>query len=426
MRKTGSKKLLALALIAFSSATFFTFSNQNSNVNASFEGSKSKCETGTSASSSSTTSGSTATGGGDWTQTGTASYKNAQTIWNYWKDKGFSGAAISGILGNIDHEGGFAVPDRAQGHLGSDDESKVGVSKGVVPDGGGAGYYQFTPYTKYAPLNDSKWLDIVAQSDFVWSSEVEKASWRSSYTNESDPKKASQDWFAYYERGASYNTAKDTSAQKAYELFGGANISGNSAISGATTTANSNDSSTSTTSSNYCGNSSSTSSTTDSGNVVTVAKSLLGYFTYSQTHGVSNIGSVESPDKNGKTDCSGFVWLVLKKAGYKVPDNMAWYTKTMEQDAKGDHKYLKEISANDAKAGDIIIVNTGSGSGDEGHTAILEATNSGGSKLTGNNTKIIQEGGSGGKGGVNEGTIDNSFGFFDGKGATVTFAEPVK
>lgn len=175
--------------------------------------------------------------GGDWTQQGTPAYNNAQSIWNYWKAKGFSGAAISGILGNIAHEGGFTIPDRAQGHFG-DDEKTNGVSAGVMPNGGGGGLYQFTPFTKYAPLGDKKWLDIKQQGDYVWSSEVSSASWLSKYASESDPKAASRMWFDKYERGASYNPAKDASAQQAYALFGGSSVSVNTSLLGqASTTA---------------------------------------------------------------------------------------------------------------------------------------------------------------------------------------------
>ena len=68
------------------------------------------------------------------------------------------------------------------------------------------------------------------------------------------------------------------------------------------------------------------------GNIVNVAKSLLGYFSYENLHGtkyVSNrddIKTLSDVKKDGVTDCSGFVWLVLKLAGYKVPANMEWYT----------------------------------------------------------------------------------------------------
>lgn len=151
------------------------------------------------------------------------------------------------------------------------------------------------------------------------------------------------------------------------------------------------------------------------GNILQVAKSLLGYFTYQQSHGVSYIGSVEHPNKGGVTDCSGFVWLVLKKAGYSVPDNMQWFTGTMESDAKGSHKWLKQIDESEASAGDVVIVNSGAGAGNAGHTAILEE------KWKGDSTKIIEMGG--GLEHVNERTFKAAFYGLNGRR---TFARPVK
>ena len=161
---------------------------------------------------------------GNWAVKGSDPYNNAENIWNFWKSKGFSGAAIAGVLGNIAEEGGFTIPDRAQGHFTDGPDSQV--SRGVVPLGGGAGPYQFTPYTKFAPLNSNKWLDWDAQNQYVWTSELQSAPWRNSYSLMSDPVKAAQTWFDKYERGQSYNPQKSGAATTAYQLFGGENISG--------------------------------------------------------------------------------------------------------------------------------------------------------------------------------------------------------
>lgn len=128
----------------------------------------------------------------------------------------------------------------------------------------------------------------------------------------------------------------------------------------------------------------STSDTSSSdNNIVSIAKSMVGYFVghYLQSHAVSKISDKSEADikgvgdikKDGSTDCSGYVWIVLKLAGKKVPANMGWFTGSMESDAKGPHKYLKEISSSDAKAGDVVICNKSgsSGSGGDGHTVIL-------------------------------------------------------
>lgn len=138
--------------------------------------------------------------------------------------------------------------------------------------------------------------------------------------------------------------------------------------------------------------------------IVSVAKSLLGYFTYQLIHGEAYIGSVANPDRNGVTDCSGYVWLVLAKAGYRVPGNMQWYTGSMTSDARGAHQWLQEIAPEQSKAGDIIIYNVGGGAGANGHTAILLET------YRGNDTQIIQMGGDGRFSGVNTSTLGYSFG----------------
>lgn len=138
----------------------------------------------------------------------------------------------------------------------------------------------------------------------------------------------------------------------------------------------------------------------ESGDIVETAKSLNGFFTYSQDYRTS-FGDPKNPDKNGQADCSSFVWLVLTKADYKTPQ-AAWATPTMTADARGSKNYLQEIPESEAKAGDILIVNLGSGTGDSGHTAILlEAWH-------GYDTKIIEMGG-GSSGGVHESTVQYSF-----------------
>lgn len=138
--------------------------------------------------------------------------------------------------------------------------------------------------------------------------------------------------------------------------------------------------------------------------IVSVAKSLLGYFTYQLIHGEAYIGSVANPDRNGVTDCSGYVWLVLAMCGYRVPANMQWYTGSMTSDARGAHQWLQEIAPEQSKAGDIIIYNVGGGAGANGHTAILLET------YRGNDTQIIQMGGDGRFSGVNTSTLGYSFG----------------
>ncbi|MCG0755236.1 CHAP domain-containing protein [Lactiplantibacillus plantarum] len=155
------------------------------------------------------------------------------------------------------------------------------------------------------------------------------------------------------------------------------------------------------------------------GNIIKTAKSMKGYFKYGQSHPSADLGTnLKNPNKSGTTDCSGFIWLTLNKAGYKVPTNMGWFTGTMASDAKGSHQYLKQISENDAKAGDIVIVNQGAGAGNNGHTAFITEN------WHGKNTKIIEEGGDT-TGRVNESTFGTAF-YSLLSGSDVTLARPIK
>ncbi|KZU69441.1 phage tail tip lysozyme [Lactiplantibacillus plantarum] len=155
------------------------------------------------------------------------------------------------------------------------------------------------------------------------------------------------------------------------------------------------------------------------GNIIKTAKSMKGYFKYGQSHPSADLGTnLKNPNKSGTTDCSGFIWLTLNKAGYKVPANMGWFTGTMASDAKGSHQYLKQISESDAKAGDIVIVNQGAGAGNNGHTAFITEN------WHGKNTKIIEEGGDT-TGHVNESTFGTAFYSLLNSG-DVTLARPIK
>lgn len=143
-------------------------------------------------------------------------------------------------------------------------------------------------------------------------------------------------------------------------------------------------------------------STGDGGDILEVARSLIGYFSYSQENRTS-FGDPMNPKKSGQADCSSFVWLVLTKAGYKTPQT-AWATPSMTSDARGAKQYLQEIPESEAKAGDILVVNLGAGFGNDGHTSILAEN------WHGNTTKIIEMGGYEADS-VHEGQVDTSFGY---------------
>lgn len=414
-------KVLAVLATAMTVITVLPIPGQ-----ANFEGSKSSCYTSENAKEKDNDdeSAGDTTVSGEWTNKSTGTYKNAKSIFDHLTKKvGFSGAGASGAVAIAFRESGFNPKAQNTG-------------------GGVAGFFQWSGFSNSVNGNrivSGGYIKAGNVSDLTVGNELKLTSYELDHAykkakmkagNAETPKDGALAWTLLYE-GVDLSdpqTKPDEiikNAKIAYELFGGSKIHASSALSGAADTNATDSKSTGDKKSGPCDNATGA-DTSVKGDVVKTARNLLGYFTYGQAHGVSNIGSVDSPKKDGVTDCSGFVWLVLKQAGYSVPDNMAWFTRTMEDDAKGKHKYLKEVSPDDAKAGDIIIVNTGSGSGNEGHTAILTEANKGGKKLTGNKTKTIQEGGSGGEGGVNEGTIDNSFGFFDGKSPSITYAAPIK
>lgn len=337
--------------------------------------------------------------GGAWTTKGTKAYKTAKAIFDFWVKRGMSGAQAAGIVGNI---------------AGAEDSS-LGLQ---TSDGGsGRGLYQFTPYTKYLSVSDKSW-SVESQSKAVLKLEPQTVKSYLSVTKGKSPSFAASKWEWMYERpdaGAGKDTEgkRQAAAEKAYKIFGGAKIKGkNSLLGGAAKGA----SDAAADGSDSCDDDGDGGAV--HGDIAKTAAKYIGWFHYEQSHGEQYIGSVKHPNKNGVTDCSGFVWFVLAKAGYKVPANMGWYTKSMADDAKGPHHWLRQISAKNTRAGDIIIANQGSGSGDDGHTAILLE------KYHGPSTRIIQEGGTGGNGGVNKGRVGPSFSYLM-KG-DITFARAIK
>lgn len=384
-------------------------------VNASFEGytDNNYCATG---GSTTDESGNNGTGGavtGDWLTKGTEANKNAQQTWDTLvKKEGFGGAGAAGALANARRESNFDPTAHN-------------------PGGGVAGLFQWSGFSN--SVNGSR----ITQGGFIKAGDVStltmenemklldlelNGSYKKAKTtvgNESDPGEAAMQWTELYE-GVSVSDGQakveetKNYARQAYTAFGGADIPPNSAIIGGNDAAT-NGETEAAASTDDCDSS----GTLNDGTIVEVAKSMLGYFTYEQVHGVKYIGSVENPDKNGQTDCSGFVWLALKKAGYKVPDDMAWYTKTMEDDAKGEHKYLKEISESEAGPGDVIIVNTADGAGSNGHTVILTE------KWKGDDTQVIQMGGYPGDGVNIHGFKESMLSLLEAGGKPV-FARPIK
>lgn len=356
--------------------------------------------------------------GGEWTKSGTKANKTAKEVWNYWKGKGMNGAQIAGIVGNIG---------------GAEDKGFV-LDQRELSGGSGGGLYQFTPYTKY--LEDSKsdksW-SVKNQGDVIMHTEPQTVAAYFKKTKHSSPDDCATDWMNMYERPSptarqSTNGARRAAAMKAYKIFGGSSVKGKDSLLGAASSAASVGQNADTKAAGgllaQCQSGSKGGGLSNSGDVLKNALKLVGYFTYSQSNR-TDIGGYPHPTmsslkKSGHTDCSGFVWTVLKVSGYKVPAQM-WATGAMESDAKGSHHYLKEIKPSEAGPGDIVVVNVGDGGGDGGHTAILTSKWHGKTDAT----KIVQEGGRTDREHVNRDGFRSSFLSLLGAGR-VTLCRPIK
>lgn len=301
--------------------------------------------------------------------------KFAWELWTMLLSKGYSKAAAAGILGNVQGEAGVSMnPDIAQ--IG-------GPAYGIVQWDGSA--YPLVPPATYdgrtyvqnlmrAAGITEDYKTMSAQGNLLdwtmyngqWLGIVQPGT-QSGFKSMTDPGAAAYTFERNYERPANAHPERQVWAVNWYNKFKDLKIP-------------------------------------SAGDIVKVARSFINWFTYSMPLRW-NFGSVENPDINGTTDCSTFVWLVLTKAGYKTaPRGTTWYTGSMTADARGARQYLTEVAPNEAKAGDIIIVNLGGGAGANGHTAVLAED------WHGYTTAIIENGGSQAlHAGV--GRVDQSFGY---------------
>lgn len=344
--------------------------------------------------------------------------KLAKQIFDSWVHLGCSGAAAAGIVGHISGEGGITIPDKAEGCFANSKECEIAY--GAQPDksdaGGGGGVYQLTPYSAFAPVGDKKWLDLDAQTKFFYDNKIGNKDHFRWFAHLTDPIEATVHWNDF-ESGTDTNLeAREATAKKYYEKFNGASISANDSLlgKGASEMADINSSIAEAVNNAVCSNSGHSAGQAD-GNMLSTAKKLLNYFSYAEVRPVpqhvlkdhgSEIkpGDLDAIDKNGQTDCTGFVYVVAALCGKKVPPS-GWYVGSMVKDAEGPQKYLKKIDESDAQPGDIILVITGDGSGPGSHAAILET------KFYGKNdkTRIINEGGRTDRDSVNEDGFQSAF-----------------
>lgn len=401
----------------------------------------------------------------DYFKPGTATYLVAQQLFKIFTDQyGYSGKAASGMLGAISGEAGF-VPDAAEtttgviGHFGMD--SKTPPKDFYSGDsGGGGGLFQITPYTKFTnskfwkmapgsqgwdPVNQVSFVqDAVFNGtrDVVWwalnnhstrnppQMKIRKAE---DFFSATDATEACKTWQMGYERGYMYHPDREAVAVKFDSIFNKDDIKADPSKwpnnhhpgpnPGPTPKPKPDNNDAVDPDAHYCDDAIDTKDDDNSNtDILKFARKYTGKFVYGLDHSIAAFKDWDNPPDNAVTDCSGFVWFVLHKTGYKVPANMGWFTKSMETDARGPHQWLKEIKPEEAGPGDIVIVNTGSGSGGDGHTAILTEKWQAGKDIHDNSTGIIQQGGVASH--VNEGKFNTSFlSLLSGE---VTLARPIK
>lgn len=318
---------------------------------------------------------------GDWDgnyppEVTTSADKFAWELWVYLLSKGYSKASIAGILGNVQGEVGLGMnPDTAQ--VGGPAYGIVQWDGSAYPLVGPATYDGRTYVTnlfnaagiteKISSMSGQAKLLDWCMYNGQWLGRVSPTS-VSGFKTMTDPQAAAYTFEENFERPAAAHPERQGYAQTWYDKFKDLEI------------------------------------TKPNNDIVSIAKGWLGWFYYVQLHPSSDLGDLSNPNKSGGTDCSGFVWLVLNKAGYSVPANMQWYTGSMTSDARGSRNWLTEISDSQSRAGDIVIYNQGDGAGNNGHTAILLEA------YKGNDTQIIEMGGDSRYSGVNISTIGYAFG----------------
>lgn len=288
---------------------------------------------------------------GSWTQKGTSAYKEAKETYTELRGYGMDAVHAAAATGNAGHE--------SAGFTGGLKRNQFGCPvKPEINGKCGYGMFQFTgqfPKYGWSPLGQVK--SIMANGLTV--------SGKQWMHQSGSLDELTYDFEKDFERGDPEEQSRDKFAHTAYKLFNG--LGGASDIADTANTPSGN---------NSC------SSSTDSGSdssILVYAKKWLNKIHYDMGGHASGATDLKNGKQPQSTDCSGFVEGVLAHCGYKVPST---YPSTPTE---GKMPCLKHISPSQAKAGDVVIVNKGGGSGSNGHTAFLYQD------WHGDNTKVIQE-----------------------------------
>lgn len=129
-------------------------------------------------------SSSSSGGSGGLSDPNSAYYQNAKKTFEQWVGAGLSGEAAAGIIGWTSSEGDFHMIGRAEGYYRSNDPKDSSLAYGNEPipslssySVGGGGIYQFTPYTKYAPLGSPDWEDFDKMHAYLFNQIANKGDW---------------------------------------------------------------------------------------------------------------------------------------------------------------------------------------------------------------------------------------------------------
>ncbi len=141
-------------------------------------------------------------------------HKHAAAVYDYFSKKGFSDAAICGILGNFQHESGI---NPTQWQIGMPQTWSMNSSTGY-------GIAQFTPAGKikaYADKVGQAVSDIKTQLDYIWSQITTNGFYGGSKTlvqfaHETDPKQAALDFLQGYEMHT--QTTNALASREAYAI----------------------------------------------------------------------------------------------------------------------------------------------------------------------------------------------------------------
>ena len=172
--------------------------------------------------------------GGSWTTKGTATYNNAKALWNYWKAKGFSGAAIAGILGCVAAESMFN-PKASQNGTNTNNPENISGAVGT----NGYGLYQVSPGNKYGKWSGYTSPTVTNESDYMWeayggakiNNGVKNYSGLIGMASEKDVGTATKNWYVAVEMGSttgftgtSGGSTRSEYANTAYKIFGGKDV----------------------------------------------------------------------------------------------------------------------------------------------------------------------------------------------------------